>query len=210
MQTIFTVYNCDERGENSLRLGEGNALLAYLRPVVDNTKLISCAWVSATPQAGGSYKLPAINNDISAVATVGNYTTAVQDIPLQSMACITGDGEGNVRLSPSEVDNCLDPRLCYIENKSPCKDVRAVWMLNNRSVCKSIDPMFNGETQSFQLYQKLYLTVGGKQEESNFKVQHWTKFYEFIIPNGLTSADIHVWLDQATRKPMYKIVNQKY
>lgn len=210
METRFTVRNGDENGNNALNLGPNKAVLAYLRPVEDDKNLVSCAWCSVTPQAGGSTKLPVINSSISAVVTVGNYTTAKQKIELQAIATITGKEERDVRLSEAREEPTLSKELCYVENLSPCDGIKTTWLVNDQPVCRSAEAMFNTQKESFQLKQTIYLTIGGQMETETFKLQDWTQLINFPFDNDLKSADIYVWLDPKDRSPRFKVANKKY
>lgn len=210
MELRLTIYNGDCRGRYPLSLGERNAILVYLKPEHEDENLRILPWASVTPQEGGSFRLPAINNEISAEVSVGGYRTARRTIPQQSVADIVGDDEGSVRLNEAVESMELDKGLCYVYNQSTCKDIKATWFVNDQPVCRSIVPLEKGQRQGFQIKKSISLTIGTPEEKENCLFSHWTEYYEYVFEDDLKSADVYAWLDPINRKPMYSVMNCKY
>lgn len=204
MNTKLTIKN---RG---LELGS-DKILVYLQPQENNTDWETVAWDSCTPQNGGSHELPIIDNVIQAYGEFNNGRdrTAYQNIEPHHMALIKQTGN-EVDLLGGEENVTLTAQQSGVKNTTNIVDIRPIWCLNGKSICRPKEPLFNGGISSFELLQKIYFTIGSSTRTETFIVQDWSELAEFDIESNLVSADIVVSKDKSDNKPVFTMENAKY
>ncbi len=204
MKTVLTIVN---KGVDL----SSQKVLVYLRPQESSSDWESIAWQHCSPEPGGSKRLDSIVNEIAAYASYDNDTgkTKTQIIPCSQLAEIIDNGN-ELSLKEPIVDNRLTPQQSGIKNSSKIADIHAVWCINGKPVCRTINPMFNTGISSFELKQKVYITIGSSKRAENFFVQNWTEFAEFEIDSNLLEADIEISIDTSTNKPVFTLVPKQY
>ncbi|WP_028582084.1 hypothetical protein [Desulfogranum japonicum] len=206
MEITLTIVNKDVNLQSQ-------QILAYLKPQGSNSDWLIAAWQSCAPQAGGGkFILPAINNTVSAYGIFNGdkETTRAVTIPLQNMSVFSVSGNVTQLGVPTPDTVNLTPQQSGVRNDTSVGDLYPVWCLNGNSVCKPSSPMFNSGMSSFELTQKIYLTIGSQTKTKTFIVQNWTDLQGIDLDANLKSADIEVQIDKATNRPIFKMTNEKY
>ncbi len=170
-------------------------ILVFLKAIGSSNDWASTAWETTNVQESGQQGLKAITHNVAANGVYGPgqlSSTATVEIPAGQTASFQLQKSGELKLLAPTSGGGSTSQQSSTYNPTTEENLYTEWSVNGNAVCRDMGAMDNKGHSSFQLYNKIYITVAESYETDSFKLQDWDSLIEIPYDSALVTAIVTV------------------